>query len=462
MALDANQCAGLDTLQVLTPPLLDLPSTLSCAGDSQLIVVPPVYLHTQWANGVANDSLWINQPGAYPMFVVDSLACVQRDTVQVGLLPPANLLPPNSYHCPGKPTTLTVPGPYTQFQWSSGDTTASAWVMQSGIYLVTALDTGGCAISDFTVLADYAVVPVDLGPDTSYCQNNVLALWTQQPYASYTWSDGSHGPSMLVNVVGDYHVAALDANCCESLDTVHVGVRPSPLPPLVSSPGPHTICAGSSVQLQASPGYTSYLWSNGTNGPSTSISTAGAHFEAGFNQVGCSTHSAIVMVMVDTVPVPTVMQFATMIYSSDSSAAYQWNLNGVPVPGATGHSYYPPGPGVYSVTVFDSLGCHATSPNAFVWVPIGVSEPGKAPVCRLSPNPSTGQVLLDIDLHGLDEVAHIRLLDPTGRVLRLRDHGLPGGAGQVVLDLSDIAVGWYTVQIQSTHGTFHDKVVLQR
>lgn len=462
IALDSNQCAGLDTVAYLAPPLLDLPALSACAGDSQLLAVPPHYLHTQWANGTANDSLWVTQPGSYPVFVVDSLACVQRDTAVVTLSLSANLIAPNTYKCPDKPALLQVAPTFSSYTWSSGGTGPGEWVGSPGLYTMSVIDSLGCAISDFTLLADYALVPIDLGPDTSHCQNDSIRLLPQQPYAYYAWSDGSSLGYLDVSSVGTYHVAAIDANGCETHDTIQVGIRPSPAAPLVSPPGPHTICATSSLQLSASPGYTSYTWSNGLHGNAISVTAAGDYFVAGFNQVGCSTRSALVHVAVDTVPTPSVIQIGNTLYSSDSAVAYQWMSSGSIIPGATGASFAPLGPGTYAVIVFDSLGCHAISPAVLVIVPVAVDEGMKMPQCSVSPNPSQGIVQLRFYNPGPASTVVLMLSDVAGRCIYHATIDLPAGESTQQLDLSSHPDGLYAMRIKAEAWSSTTRVVLRR
>lgn len=460
IALDSNQCAGLDTFAYLAPPLLNLPSQSLCAGDSQLLLVPPHYLHTQWANGVANDSLWVNQSGTYPLFVVDSLGCVQRDTAIVSLQPSPTLIAPNTYKCPGKTIPLQVAPAYGSYAWSNGSTNATTWAASPGLYLVSVVDTLGCAASGFTLLADYVVVPIDLGPDTSHCQTDSIQLLPQQPYVFYAWSDGSTLGHLYVSAVGTYHVAAIDANGCESHDTILVGIRPSPAAPLVSPPGPHTICAGQSISLQASPGYTSYLWSNGAAGPSASLQYGGHYFVAGFNQVGCSTRSASVEVIVDTVPQPSVVQMGTTIYCSDSGTAYQWLLNGILIPGATASSYAPLGPGNYSVMVFDNLGCSATSPQVFVFVPVGLTTGSDVFECLISPNPSDAHLFIRLQGLPAGTTIELQLYDALGRIILTQTVMTDDTwAGQFLT--STLPAGVYTLRLKGADWSQQEKILVQ-
>jgi PKD repeat protein len=66
---------------------------------------------------------------------------------------------------------------------------------------------------------------VDLGPDTGFCDSTTLDA--TMPDASYTWSDGSHGPTLTVEAAGTYWVA-VESPCCSSSDTVDLSAVAPP------------------------------------------------------------------------------------------------------------------------------------------------------------------------------------------------------------------------------------------
>ncbi|MFM9008652.1 MAG: LamG-like jellyroll fold domain-containing protein [Bacteroidota bacterium] len=62
-----------------------------------------------------------------------------------------------------------------------------------------------------------------------------------------------------------------------------------------------------------------------------------------------------------TAATPIIFPNGNLLTSSLSASAYQWNLNGNPIPGATTQSWTAQANGNYTVTITDSLGCTATS-----------------------------------------------------------------------------------------------------
>ncbi len=74
-----------------------------------------------------------------------------------------------------------------------------------------------------------------------------------------------------------------------------------------------------------------------------------------------------------TTTAPTVFPNGNTLTSSITAAAYQWNLNGQPISGATNQSWTALANGSYTVTITDSIGCMATSGPYFI-TGVGLNE----------------------------------------------------------------------------------------
>ncbi|UOQ99669.1 gliding motility-associated C-terminal domain-containing protein [Hymenobacter sp. 5317J-9] len=128
----------------------------------------------------------------------------------------------DSVLCPGRSVTLVAaasPAP-TAYRWNTGATTASITVAQAGLYSVTAtFSTGLSSTRQFRVLANAAppVPSFTLGADTTLCEGAALVLRAPGPASSglsYRWSDGSSGPTLLVQQPGTYSLEISSA--CET------------------------------------------------------------------------------------------------------------------------------------------------------------------------------------------------------------------------------------------------------
>ncbi len=74
-----------------------------------------------------------------------------------------------------------------------------------------------------------------------------------------------------------------------------------------------------------------------------------------------------------TAATPVVFPNGLLLTSTLTAVAYQWNLNGTPIPGANSISWTAQANGSYTVTITDSAGCTATS-GPYIIASVGLEE----------------------------------------------------------------------------------------
>ncbi|MBK7407290.1 MAG: hypothetical protein IPJ40_03880 [Saprospirales bacterium] len=134
---------------------------------------------------------------------------------------------------------------------------------------------------------ELSLVPaVDLGPDRELCEG--LVLDALNPGASYLWSDGSTGQTLLVAESGQYWVQVRTPLGIAS-DTVYITLIPAPILQLEDV----TICTGDSVLLEANADNATFLWSTGDTTASILVSQAGFYTLKATNSLGCSDQDTV-------------------------------------------------------------------------------------------------------------------------------------------------------------------------
>src|SRR5205085_6328757 len=86
----------------------------------------------------------------------------------------------------------------------------------------------GCSATDSITLAVKPIPVVNLGGDTSICENRSVMLNATYPGASYSWSNGASSATITVNTAGRYSVIN-SLNGCFAKDTVDVFTKPIPV-----------------------------------------------------------------------------------------------------------------------------------------------------------------------------------------------------------------------------------------
>jgi gliding motility-associated-like protein len=220
----------------------------------------------------------------FVLSATDSAGCTKTDTVLVVVNPgPQINLGNDTTICKGDSITLRAGAGYVNYFWSNGSNDSLIVVANQGNHYVSAIDIYGCIGRDTLKLSVFPQQLLNLGKDTSLCMGDTLHL-NAGNFASYFWNTGSTDSSMVIYTTGIYSVAVIDTNTCEYFDTVSVAVNPLP----VFSLGNDTIiCPESTINIDPGGGYTSYLWSNGSNNQTLTAADSGMYSVKVSNTYNC-------------------------------------------------------------------------------------------------------------------------------------------------------------------------------
>lgn len=295
--IDANGCESPASAAVLVmvdtlpaaPVILPMGPTTVCDGQTVGLIANtgtisyPVYL---WSTGdtLSMNRLQLVQSALVSAAVIDGNGCQsmlsQPQQVIVNPLPPRPLLQiaagGNPNFCQGDSIALQITtGTYPTYAWSTGDTTASISVKQTGLFYVSVIDTNGCesSLSDTLSTMVFALPPQPTvlanGP-TVFCDGDSVQLRAPSGFAMYIWSNGGTDSLNTIRMTDTLDVRVVDANGCESplSSTIQITVNALPIQPVITASGPTTFCEGDSVQLSVQGMYPDYRWSDGVTGDS--------------------------------------------------------------------------------------------------------------------------------------------------------------------------------------------------
>ncbi|MDP3461617.1 MAG: ice-binding family protein [Bacteroidales bacterium] len=370
--------ASSDPVSVLVYPLPLAEITANgpltfCEGGSVTLTSSPAFTY-MWSNGETTQSIVVMNSGDFTVTVTDIHGCsATSDITAVTVLPvPIAIITPNGplAFCEGGSVLLTA-SQGTSYLWSTGETTQSILVTNSGDYFVTVSNGFDCsATSLITTVTVYplpdAIITAD-GP-LAFCEGESVTL-TSSPALTYLWSNGQTTQSIIVGTSGDYFVTVTDIHGCSATSAITT-VTVLPVPDAIITPnGPLTFCQGGSVTLTSSPGLT-YLWSTGETTQSIVVTSSGSYFVTVSNGNNCSATSLMTIVTVYTLPDAiitadgplTICEGESVILSSSPALTYLWSN------GQTTQSILVETSGDYFVTVTDIHGCMATSPITVVTV----------------------------------------------------------------------------------------------
>ncbi len=361
--IDAWVTAGGSSANV---SIAALGPTSFCQGDSVILQGPPGMTFYRWSNGDTTRSTVIRGSGTYLLSAGDGSGCAASDTMTVTVLDPPTptiaVRGPNPF-CSGDSVVLQANAGFRSYLWSTGDTTRAITVRSAGTYTVIVEDTSGCSGAssqrvDENQPPDPRIVPS--GP-IEFCQGGDVDLTLKESYANYQWSTGSTANRITVTKSGTYTVTVADSNGCSGATSIDIVVNTPPTPTITAN-GPVDFCEGGSVELAATPGFDSYLWSSGETSDRIVASTGGTYTVTVTDSNGCVGFDSI-DVIVHPLPTPKITALGPTEFCQgesvdleveDSFASYEWST-GEKTPRITVTAS-----GTYVVTVTNDNGCSAS------------------------------------------------------------------------------------------------------
>ncbi len=330
-------CKTTSTTIVANKPNVTAVSSNSavCSGSSATLTAGGATNYTWTAGGTTSTE--VVTPSSISVYTVtgETSGCTKTATVSVGVIanPTVTAMSSNTSICSGASATLTAGGA-TNYTWTAGGTASTEVVTPSSlsVYTVTG-ETSGCtktATVSVGVIANPTVTAV--ASSASVCAGSSATL-TAGGATNYTWTAGGNTSTEVVTPSSaSIYTVTGETNGCMDIAAVSVGVNQTPV---VSAAASQTLLCddgstGSSI-LTASSTATSFMWSNGANTMTTSVTpTTSTVYMVTATELGCSANA-----------------FVTVTVS---------NCNGIKELVANGISIYPnPTNGVVTISISSEL-----------------------------------------------------------------------------------------------------------
>ena len=227
---------------------------------------------------------------------------------------------------------------------------------------------------DEITVAYSPALSVNIDPEYSACEGDVIELDVFNPSATYLWQDGSTNPNFLVEESGAYAVTV--SNDCQtataSTDVSYVSL------PAIELGNDTALCAGEQLLLQVDVPDAVYQWQDGSSASSLMVTGSGIYAVTATNACGQAEDAiqADYIPRIDSVglgePRYLCRGAVTFDVRSHEFASYLWQ------DGSNQPRYEATRPGLYivevysdcetvmdSVTLFECEFCNVYIPNAF-------------------------------------------------------------------------------------------------
>ena len=460
---DANQCSTTVEATIAARSNLSISTQGSnqlCAGDNagnrvsvtaSNGVTPYTY---RWSNSAATATVNNTAPGTYTVTVTDAAGCSATGSATITAAPNFNITVTGSAltACTSTDGTasVTVSGGTApiSYRWSTGSNASSISGLAEGTYVVTVTDGNQCVkTGQYRVLAPPAVnlsvtTNSPICPGTTSGLAQASASGGTAPY-TYAWSSGQTTASIVGLAPGTYTVTVTDSKSCTAVRSVTIVASPAIT---ASITAPSVVCASQgagTVQVIATGGTAPlrYAWSTGSTSASISVTQSGTYTVTVTDSRGCSVVRdrgvTVVNDLVVTINSTNIPCFGQTTGSASANVSggtapytYSWNN------GATGAQITGLGAGTYRVTVTESNGCTATQS-------VTITQPSQL---------NTTISKADIACNGMNSgSASISATGGTPAYTYLWSNG------QTTAQISNLAVGTYTVTVTDANGCTSSK-----
>ncbi|MFN7015019.1 MAG: T9SS type A sorting domain-containing protein, partial [Bacteroidia bacterium] len=227
---NANGCPATDSVivNVNPAPIVDLGAdTLICGGTDITLDAGNTGANYLWNDNSTNQTLLVTTNGTYFVTVTELVNnCSATDSINVSFGAAASVtLPNDTAICQGSNLTIDAGTGYASYNWSTGATTQTINVNTVNTYIVTITNNDGCAASDSIVVSVNPLPMINLGNDTTICNNQNLVLNAGSGFTTYSWSTVEKTSSITAtgaNTVNTYTVTVTDNNGCSNTDAIVV------------------------------------------------------------------------------------------------------------------------------------------------------------------------------------------------------------------------------------------------
>ncbi len=475
---DANGCSDYDLVYVgsKSGPEASIQSSqpVSCYGSSDgsaTIAVTggtPPYTY-QWPGGGSGATQNGLAAGGYVVTVTDSKGCIDEFSVTITQPDSISLSftieKSSCFDNDGVVTVLASGGtPAYSYEWSNGQNSQTAGGLSSGQYSVTVTDNNACKKTATVYVGQ--LDPVKATPGNivkATCANNdgrasISASGGEPPY-HYQWSNNASGNTQNNLAVGEYYISTTDANACEDVDTIKIGLNNT----MTASISPdQSICEGESVIISASGG-DDYMWNTGEQGADITVSPVSSGSYQVTVTLGICKDTLSTNLTVLPLPNVAITEGDSLVVCKDQdfilnatgADSYLWS-NGEQGSSITMNlaSSEP-----VSVSGTGSNGCLATDTiQIIVETCIGIEENEIASGISIYPNPARSMLYIQLDEPQI-KYLELSIMDESGRILL---ESIENTDSIFKVDISQLASGIYFIRMESNKGAISRKFTVIR
>lgn len=352
--------------------------------------IPPLTIAWKFgATVISNDTMISSRvPGVYTLSITDSAGCIVQYTfnIQTSAVPNFFFIKTDQT-CGlnnGSITANATSGaPAFTYLWSNGATTPTINSLTAGVYKLTFTDSKGCVkVDSTTIIAFPPITSSKVGVNATCGASNgsaqaIISSGGTAPF-TYYWSNGvTSAPTSNLNHTisglsgGKYKFTIQDAKGCIAIDSAILTASPALVISVNRTNATCGINNGSIALniLSGTPSY-AYSWNDGATTQNRTSLAPGSYQVTVTDINSCTASGAAVVTMTSSPTLNTTKinpscgqnngRISTSITGAQPPVIYAWSN------GSNSNFIDNLSPGVYTVTITDSLGCQKIKTDTLI------------------------------------------------------------------------------------------------
>jgi gliding motility-associated-like protein len=222
-------------------PILNAAGVIQlCEETSFLLSAPEGFVSYQWSDGSQTRQVLVTSDAAYSVVVSTSTCTLPAsDVVTFEFLAkpttPQIVITGNTTICEAGEVTLSGPAGMTTYEWSTGETTESITVNNSGSYTLNVGNDAGCRSSSSAPV----IINIFTAPDKpeisvtgleTICDDDFTVLSAPSGFALYEWSNGETTQTIVVRETSTLNVRVAPAASCFSVASDNITITQTGMP----------------------------------------------------------------------------------------------------------------------------------------------------------------------------------------------------------------------------------------
>jgi gliding motility-associated-like protein len=308
-------------------------------------------------------SISFSQDGAYMVKALANSNCTNfGDSVLVHVSTGVHLtLGDDTLLCAGNSMILHAGSNFSSYAWQDGSTDSTLLVTTPGQFTVTVTDFCGNSFSSSVNVSFLPPLTSPFPAIVNKCQGDTLDLALPSGFDSVYFLSPPVNARLRNDSVqffnsgpSNYSLQERDVHGCIVKSPISVQVYPQPV---LNIGGDSTICPADSILLDAGAGFSSYLWSTGSQNQAIWAPTKGTYWVKTATSNGCILRDSMALanfpVAAANLDPDTVLCTGTsrLLSAGGGFASYLWN------DGSTSSTLTVSATGQYWVNVTDGQGC---------------------------------------------------------------------------------------------------------